>query len=177
VTTARRIFRSSATSNAEVRELLESLLITELLLPSKCLWLVSPWLTDLELLDNRAGAFTSLDPQWGARRIRLAEILGRLLEFGSHVIIATRSGQHNDTFVRRLDDLARASGSAERLRVHRRETLHLKGFLGNDFYLSGSMNLTFNGVEILEEGVTFETSREATESARIAFLDSYGGMA
>ena len=58
----------------------------------------------------------------------------------------------------------------------RRDTLHLKGFLGNDFYLSGSMNLTFNGVEILEEGVTFETSREATESARIAFLDSYGGI-
>ena len=84
MTTARRIFRSSATSNAEVRELLESLLTAELLLPSRCLWLVSPWLTDLELLDNRSEAFASLDPQWGARRIRLAEILGRLLEFGSH---------------------------------------------------------------------------------------------
>lgn len=176
MTSTRRIFRSSSTSSAEVRELLESLFVAELLLPSKCLWLVSPWLTDLEVLDNRSGAFASLEPQWGARRIRLAEILGRLLEVGSHIVVATRSGQHNDTFVRKLDDLASASGSAGRLTVHRRDMLHLKGLLGSDFYLSGSMNFTFNGVEILEEGVTFETSHDATESARIPFLDSYGGV-
>ena len=55
----RRIFRSSSTSNAEIRELLESLFAAELLSPSRCLWLVSPWLTDLELLDNRAGAWSA----------------------------------------------------------------------------------------------------------------------
>ena len=176
MTATRRIFRSSTTSNAEVRELLELLFVSELLLPSKCLWLVSPWLTDLEILDNRSGAFASIDPQWGSRRIRLAEILGKMLELGSHIVIATRTGQHNDSFVRRLDDLARSSGSVRRLTIHRRDTLHLKGLLGNEFYLSGSMNFTFNGVEILEEGLTFETSRDATESARIPFLDSYGGV-
>ena len=175
MTGSRRIFRSSSTSNAEIRELLESLFATELLLPSRCLWLVSPWLTDLDILDNRSGAFASLDPQWGSRRLRLAEILGRLLEVGSHIVVATRPAQHNDTFVRKLSDLARACGAAERLTIHLREALHLKGLLGDDFYLSGSMNFTFNGVEVLEEGVTFETSREATESARIPFLDSYGG--
>lgn len=176
MTSARRIFRSSSTSNAEVRELLESLFVAELLLPSKCLWLVSPWLTDLEILDNRSGAFASLDPQWGSRRIRLAEILGRLLEAGSHIVVATRSDRHNDTFVHKLNDLASVFGASERLVILRRDSLHLKGLLGSDFYLSGSMNFTFNGVEILEEGVTFETNPEATESARIPFLDSYGGV-
>jgi hypothetical protein len=156
--------------------LLESLFVAELLLPSPCLWLISPWLTDLELLDNRSGAFASLDPQWGPRRIRVVEILGRLLEVGSHIVVATRPGQHNDTFVRKLDDLSRASGVADRLTVHRSETLHLKGILGRDFYLSGSMNLTFNGVEILEEGVTLETSPEALGTARIQLLHSYGGV-
>lgn len=177
MTATRHIFRSSSTSNADIRELLQSLFAAELLLPSRCLWLVSPWLTDLELLDNRSGAFASLDPQWGARRIRLAEILGRLLEVGAHIVVATRPGQHNDTFLRKLDDLSRASGAADRLTFHYSETLHLKGILGNDFYLSGSMNVTFNGVEILEEGVTFETSPEAIGTARIQLLNSYGGVA
>ena len=172
----RRIFRSSSTSNAEIRELLESLFAAELLSPSRCLWLVSPWLTDLELLDNRAGAWSALDPQWGPRQLRLAELLGRMLQMGVRVVIATRPDAHNEQFLRKLDDLVKSSGVENHLTVHRKATLHHKGFLGDDFYLSGSMNLTFNGVEILNEGVTFETDREATESARIAFLNDYGGM-
>lgn len=172
----RRIFRSSSTSNAEIRELLESLFAAELLSPSRCLWLVSPWLTDLELLDNRAGAWSALDPQWGPRQIRLAELLGRVLEMGVHVVIATRPDAHNEQFLRKLHDLVKSSGVESLFTVHRKATLHHKGFLGDDSYLSGSMNLTFNGVEILDEGVTFETDREATESARIAFLNDYGGV-
>ena len=172
----RRIFRSSSTSNAEIRELLESLFAAELLSPSRCLWLVSPWLTDLELLDNRAGAWSALDPQWGPRQLRLAELLGRMLQMGVRVVIATRPDAHNEQFLRKLDDLVKSSGVENHLTVHRKATLHHNGFLGDDFYLSGSMNLTFNGVEILNEGVTFETDREATESARIAFLNDYGGM-
>ena len=172
----RRIFRSSSTSNAEIRELLESLLTAELLSPSRCLWLVSPWLTDLELLDNRAGAWSALDPQWGPRQLRLAELLGRMLEMGVRVVVATRPVPHNERFLRKLDDLVKSSGVESLLTVHRKATLHHKGFLGDDFYLSGSMNLTFNGVEILDEGVTLETNRDATEHARIAFLNDYGGV-
>ena len=138
--------------------------------------LVSPWLTDLELLDNRAGAWSALDPQWGPRQLRLAELLGHMLEMGVRVVIATRPDAHNEQFLRKLDDLAKSSGVESLLTVHRKATLHHKGFLGDDFYLSGSMNLTFNGVEILDEGVTFETDREATESARIAFINDYGGV-
>lgn len=172
----RRIFRSSSTSSAEIRELLESLFAAELLSPGRCLWLVSPWLTDLELLDNRTGAYAALDPQWGPRQLRLAELLGRLLELGSRIVIVTRPDPHNEPILRRLSDQAKASGADQLLTIHRRGTLHLKGLLSDDFYLSGSMNLTFNGVEILEEGVTLETGREATEAARIAFLEDYGGV-
>jgi hypothetical protein len=172
----RRIFKTSSTSCSEIRELLESVFAAELLSPSQCLWLVSPWLTDLELLDNRAGAWSALDPQWGLRQIRLVELLGRTLSVGVHVVVATRPDAHNEQFLRKINDFARSAGVESLLTVHRKSSLHHKGFLGDDFYLSGSMNFTFNGVEILDEGVTFETNREATESARIAFLNDYGGL-
>jgi hypothetical protein len=174
---SRRIFRSSTTSNAEIRELLEALFVAELLRPSRCLWLVSPWFTDLDVLDNRSAAFASLDPQWGPRQMRLVELLGRLLKVGSRVVVSTRPVEHNNVFLAKLEDLAESLGATQLLTIHRRDTLHLKGFLGDDFYLSGSMNLTFNGVEILEEGVTLESSPEAVAFARVAFLDSYGGIA
>ena len=47
---SRQIIRSSSTSNAEIRELLQGIFTAELLCPSKQLWLVSPWLSDIELL-------------------------------------------------------------------------------------------------------------------------------
>ena len=173
----RQIIRSSSTSNAEIRELLQGIFAAELLCPSRCLWVVSPWLSDLELLDNRSGAFASLDPQWGSRQIRLAEMLGRLLELGTQVIIATRPDAHNESFLRKLDDFARAAGNDSRLTIHRLPALHTKGILGDDFYISGSMNITFNGVEVLEEGLLFTTEAESVANARIAFMDGYGGNA
>jgi hypothetical protein len=170
----RQIIRSSSTSNAEIRELLQGVFAAELLRPSECLWLVSPWLSDIEILDNRSGAFSSLDPHWGSRQIRLIEILGRLLENGTIVIIATRPDNHNETFLRKFEDVARASGNASRLAFHRLPTLHTKGILGDDFYISGSMNITFNGIEVLQEGLLFTTDAESVSNARIAFMDGYG---
>jgi len=172
---SRQIIRSSSTSNAEIRELLEGVFAAELLRPSRCLWLVSPWLSDIELLDNRSGAFASLDPQWGPRQIRLVEMLGRLLELGTEVIIATRPDRHNESFLRKLEDVARAAGDESRITFHRSPTLHTKGILGDDFYISGSMNITFNGIEVLQEGLLFTTDAESVSNARIAFIDGYGG--
>ena len=174
---SRQIIRSSSTSNAEIRELLQGIFAAELLCPSKQLWLVSPWLSDIELLDNRSGAFASLDPQWGARQIRLVEILGRLLALGTEVVIATRPDAHNESFLRKLEDIANAAGNRSRLSIHRLPTLHTKGVLGDDFYISGSMNITFNGVEVLEESLLFTTEAEPVANAKIAFLDGYGGNA
>ncbi|MFN8765058.1 MAG: hypothetical protein ACK5ZC_11340, partial [Pirellulaceae bacterium] len=59
------------------------------------------------------------------------------------------------------------------LHVAIRDTLHLKGLLGQDYYLSGSMNLTYNGVEINHEGVSLNRSPEAIAEARIHFQENY----
>lgn len=168
----RNIFRSSSTGNAEVSELLQALFVAETIIPSEEIWLVSPWLTDLQILDNRTGEFSALGHQWGPRRIRLSELLATTLE-SSQLFIVTRPVPHNDTFVQKIKDLAAAAGKTDNLTVHIRKTLHLKGLLGSDYYLSGSMNFTFNGVEILDEGISFDTSPDAIAQARIAFHENY----
>ena len=168
----RNTFSTQATSRAEIRELLEGIFVAELLVPSESIWLVSPWISDIDILDNRCGQFSSLVPTWGLRRIRLSEIFGQLMN-QSTVHIVARPDSHNDAFLRKMNDLSRASDDASKLHVTIRDTLHLKGLLGQDYYLSGSMNLTYNGVEVNHEGVSLDRSPEAIAAARIHFQENY----
>jgi hypothetical protein len=173
ISSTRKIFRTKSTGNSEVRELLEAILVSELIMPSPVLWLVSPWITDLEILDNRSAAYSALVPMWGLRRIRISEILASILD-RTKVFIVARPDPHNNAFLSKMEDMANASKLSLNLVVLRQETLHLKGLLGRDYYLSGSMNLTYNGVEINDEGIVFERSPDAISLARIHFQENYG---
>jgi len=168
----RNTFTTQTTSRAEIRELLEGLFVAELLVPSDTVWLVSPWITDIDILDNRCGQFSSLVPTWGLRRIRLSEVFAQIMD-QSVVHIVARPDPHNDSFLRKMSDLSKASDSADNLRVTIRDALHLKGLLGHDYYLSGSMNLTYNGVEVNHEGVSLDRSPIAIAEARIHFQENY----
>lgn len=168
----RSTFTTQATSRAEIREMLEGIFVAELIVPSESIWLVSPWISDIDILDNRCGQFSSLVPTWGLRRIRLSEVFAQIMS-QSRVHIVARPDSHNDTFLRKMDDLSRASDGADKLQVTIRDTLHLKGLLGQDYYLSGSMNLTYNGVEVNHEGVSLNLSPEAIAEARIHFQENY----
>lgn len=174
--TTRRIFRSSATSQNEIREVLEALFAAEILSPSRCLWVVSPWISDVELLDNRTGRYSSLVPSWSRRQIRLTEVLSYCLKNGTHLMLASRDGIHSRRVLQSLSDFAASHGIASQINVVWNEDLHLKGILSDDYFLSGSMNLTRNGIEVLEETITIETAASAVESARIAFLKNYGRL-
>mgnify|MGYP006908340152 CR=1 FL=1 len=72
-------------------------------------------------------------------------------------------------------DLSLASDNSENLKVTTRETLHLKGLLGQDYYLSGSMNLTYYGVEVNHEGFSLDRNAQTIAEARIHFQENYGG--
>lgn len=168
----RQTFTTQATSRSEIREMLEGIFVAELLVPSESIWLVSPWISDIDILDNRCGQFSSLVPTWGLRRIRLSEIFGQLMNVSSVHIVA-RPDSHNDAFLQKMDDLARASEDSSKLQVTIRETLHLKGLLGQDYYLSGSMNLTYSGVEVNHEGVSLDRSPAGIAAARIHFQENY----
>lgn len=172
---SRRIAKSSTTCRGEIADLLQGIFTAELIRPSTCLWIVSPWVSDIAVIDNRVGAFSGLDPTWGQRHLRLSEVLRALLRVGGEIRIATRPDRHNDWFFRTLQDDTRSDGTSGLVTWQFSDDLHTKGLLGDDYYLGGSMNLTYNGVQVLEETVTFETDPEAVARTRLIMYDRWGG--
>lgn len=166
----RRIFRSQVTSQDVVRELLQMMCLAELLAPSKEVWLVSPWVSDFVLLDNRSGRFDAVNPQWQRREIRLVDYAQQLMTNGTRLVVVTRPDSHNETFLNRLVDRTRETGLDDLLELHSRDRLHTKGILGEGGLLLGSMNLTYNGLVLNDESVYYEISEAAIAKARIEFL-------
>jgi hypothetical protein len=173
----RRVFKTQTTGESALRELLQTMFVSEILLPEqgKELWVVSPWISDIPLVDNRSGNFDSVNPEWGRREIRLAEILGALIVRGSSLVIVTRSDQTNVAFLGAMREVVAHSGVPEKLRVVIRNELHAKGIVLSRSQLFGSMNLTFNGLQILEESVEYSIDLEEVALRRNEFRDAYAG--
>jgi hypothetical protein len=147
---ATRDLHGPAQSRA-VRDLFQSLFAAELLKPSETLWLFFAWITDIEILDNSARQFAALQPDWPASPIRLSLVLESLLARGCKIRLIMREHGHNDLFAGRLNELKRVYGDQIRWVVEK--DFHAKGLLGDDFFLSGSMNLTMNGISVNGEHV------------------------
>lgn len=173
----RKLIKHSRQSHNDVREILQVFFVGELLSRSRCLWLVSPWLSDIRVIDNRSGAFGLLNASWGRREIYLAETLAGIISLGGQVVVVTRPDPRNDHFLRRLRRQVEGSGYADRLMIDsQRSDLHLKGLLGDVGYLAGSMNFTYHGLELLEEGLSLETDQEIIASLRLQYRHLYGGV-
>ncbi|BEU04244.1 hypothetical protein OAG1_30440 [Agarivorans sp. OAG1] len=172
--TTRRIFKSRTSRQAEIQDVLCGLLTAEVIRPSHTLWLVSPWVTDLELLDNRTGNFDYLEPAWGQRKVQITELLTRMLANGGRLKLVTNRDAHNARFLRHITDRAEGYGVSERLSVLQKDKLHTKGILGEHYYLHGSMNLTIGGVEINDEQINLSTDKQSIAEARLTFRKHYG---
>lgn len=169
----RRIFKSAVTSQNLIRELLQLMLLGELVAPGgDRAWLVSPWISNFILLDNRAGGFGSVNPEWGSRQVRLVEVVTSLMSRGTPLGIATSLDEHNEDFITMLEEAADEAGVADRLLVVRRQHLHTKGVLLKRGLLTGSMNLTNNGLELNDEMVVYDTAAKTLAEARLNF-ESY----
>lgn len=92
---ARTLRRGHTRTSEDLRALLQAVFIGELLAPSQEIWLVSPWVSDIGVVNNTDGAFTGLEPSWGARHVRLSEILLRLAARGTESL--SRFGRTNTT--------------------------------------------------------------------------------
>jgi phosphatidylserine/phosphatidylglycerophosphate/cardiolipin synthase-like enzyme len=149
-----------------IRDVLEGLLAAELIRPSAELWLLSAWITDVEILDNSTRAFTSLRPDWPAAPIRLTQVLQALVARGGRVLLVVRTVDHNADFLDRLRRVQRLAQG--RLGVATSPEAHDKGLVGDDFVLSGSMNLTHHGLTVNDEHVLLRVDREAAASRRLA---------
>jgi phosphatidylserine/phosphatidylglycerophosphate/cardiolipin synthase-like enzyme len=171
VTSPRMFLQSALDSRNAARELLQLIFVAELLAPSRCMWIISPWLRDVPVIDNTTGSFVVLCPEFPRTEIRLSLVLRELLARGSSLVIATRPEPGN----RQVIDNLQASGETEGLIFQERAELHAKGIVGNRYSLIGSMNLTYNGLERLTEMLVFQTDPGVVEQIRLSFQREYGG--
>jgi phosphatidylserine/phosphatidylglycerophosphate/cardiolipin synthase-like enzyme len=167
-----RIIYSRASAR-KVPDLLQMIFAAELLCPSRCLWIVSPWISDIPVIDNRTNGFLSFEPEWARSQVRLSQVLGRLLRVGTTVYIATRPVEHNETFLARIRREAEPDNLP--LVIKTAEELHEKGILGDSFYLSGSMNFTHSGISLNEEAIHYTADSVVVAENRVRFTERWGG--
>lgn len=171
---ARQLLQVSPVWRNSVRELLEIIFAAELLLPSRCLWIVSPWVRDVPVLDNTLGGFAQLSPDFPRSEVRLSRVLIELIHRGVEVVLVTRPEPDNRQILDELtQDEALIHGG--RLSFLQREDLHAKGIVTDRCSLVGSMNFTYKGLEHSNELLIFETERQAVEETRLLFFGEYGG--
>ncbi|MDM0117522.1 phospholipase D-like domain-containing protein DpdK [Variovorax sp. J22R133] len=126
-------------------------------------YVCSPWISDFPIFDNRYRQFDEMVPAArGKSRIRLADVLDQIALFTA-VRVISKDTEATRQFVAGAD-FAR-SGVKVRMAD---DALHEKGLLTPDFYLEGSMNLTYSGVYINTEKVSYHAGRDPEVVSRIA---------
>lgn len=145
----RRITTVSRRYSRHLLDMLMSLFALELMSPASELYLVSAWVTDIELLDNNFGQFRALLPETSGTHVRLSSLLNTLADRGTAINVALREDQINADFIARLN----------RPPIHLKisENLHAKTLLTEHFCWEGSMNFTYSGVHKNPESVTVST--------------------
>lgn len=165
----RRIFKTQATGVVTIQELLQTMFVADMLISKKELWLVSPWISNVILIDNRSGNFDALNPEWGRREVRLVDVLIALMTRGTAVRIITRNDETNRPFINKMGEVAEQLALEDQLSITLREKLHTKGVLLSNSLLMGSMNLTYNGMEINDEWVEFSLGPEDLARTKLEF--------
>jgi len=137
-----------------VSDLFQSLFVAELIHPSPKLWLFFAWISDVEI-----------NPGGPAAPFRLSQVLRALLARGVAIRLVIRADGHNDYFIERLQTLKAHYGDQIKWTVEK--SFHAKGLLGADYFLSGSMNLTLNGISINGEHLVLRTDPAAVAEQSI----------
>ena len=169
----RKIFKNASTSQHAVRELLAIVFAQELLMPSRDVFIVAPWISNIVVFDSRLGQFATLNPEWNKREVRLVEVIVTMAASGANVHVHTRPDEHNKHFRFKIEQSMMDAGLADHLRwSSSNATLHTKGLLTERVLVDGSMNLTENGVALNDETVTISYEPADVAAARIHF-ESY----
>jgi hypothetical protein len=166
---------SKAGGKAAVFEIVEAAFAAELLAPSTRFWLVSPWLSDVPVLDNSSGGYTTLCPDFARSRVPVSHVLAEFVVRGADVYVVTRPDE-GGSVVRALRSIA---GEPATTRFHHvvKPDLHVKVILSDAMALRGSMNLTFSGTEFLDELESFTMDPKEIADIRVELETTYGGGA
>lgn len=93
------------TQGRAIRDLLQGLFVAEALRPSDPLWILSGWISDIPIIDNRARQFAVVDPDWPIDFIPLSSVLRTMLARGGSLAVVLRDVDHNKLFIERLRSL------------------------------------------------------------------------
>jgi len=162
------------TSKLLPTEFLQSLFISELINPSPRIWISSPWINDIEIIDNTARQFSTLVPHWPASRIRFSDLLGALLDKGSQIVVIANYSEHNEEFLSRIRVLQELH--AESLHIIRTRDVHEKGILTDRFTLDGSMNFTYRGVNINQEYLGYRCDPSVVHERKLTLEERWRGQ-
>jgi len=163
MTEYRRIFKTKNTGKSTLKELLLGLFVSELFNPSPKVWIVSPWISDITVIDNTGGNFNTINPDWSGKKISLSDVIIQMLSMSSKVYIISNLDLHNKTFFEKIKMRAKEEGFFDGLTTLNRPDLHAKGIITNNGSLSGSMNITFRGLELNEEKIEYFIGRDAIQ--------------
>jgi hypothetical protein len=153
-------------SGTQLRDLISSSLATLLLLPksTKPVYFSSPWISDFVLLNNEFRQFSSLLPQLESHSgIRFGDYLAHLANLMPIRIMAVNNETSRNFIsspqIRQAIDISVKYAPEEH---------HEKGILTPWFYIQGSMNITYNGVYVKGEKITYQVANGSDGRERIA---------
>lgn len=158
-----RSVRTRPRNGLAISDVLTATLLSELCRPSAELWVVTGWITDIPVLNNRHRQYDAVLGPLARSSVLLSEVLAEIAHRGTHIHVAVREVDHNLRFVRRIEGRI----AAEQLSVHSSPDLHEKIMVGDDWVMKGSMNFTWNGVQVNEESIDFELSQGTAAKQRL----------
>ncbi|WP_297428997.1 phospholipase D-like domain-containing protein DpdK [uncultured Acinetobacter sp.] len=162
---SRKIYLNQSLGRRQFKEVFTTLLLGTLFNKDE-LWIVSPWVTDFELIDNTANQWNALVPQFEPRYIRFSEVLIMLVQAGVALKMVIRRDPINSPF---LAALYYQLGKHEGLSICCVDKLHTKGVISKDGLIEGSLNLTYSGVESNDEVVTLNTDPKNISESLLEF--------
>ena len=168
-TLSRQIFLHGQFGERQLSETLSDLLVGLIMSPDE-IWLVSPWVTDFNLLDNRSGHWDTIQPSWGLRYVTFSELLVAAVESGCQLNFVSNRHELNEQFYMKLTS---ALGSTELLKRLSVDRVHTKGFLCSSFFLAGSMNFTYSGTHINDERIQLTIDADLIAEAQLEFQSRY----
>ena len=173
--TQRRIFKTKSVGSVVLKELMQNIFVAELLNPSqKLVWIVSPWVSDVPLIDNRGGNFDIVNPDWRGQIVNLQDVILHMLSLETKIRLITNQEKHNDSFLRKLKMRLSETSDKKNISISQIETLHVKkGLLNDHGCLDGSMNITYQGVEINDEQVVYNSGSSIVDEERLIFAHHY----
>lgn len=158
-----RSVRTRPRNGLAISDLLTATLLSELCRPSGELWVVTGWITDIPVLDNRHRQYDAVLGPMARSSVLLSEVLAELAHRGTHIHVAVREVDHNLKFVQRIENRI----APEELSLYSSPDLHEKIMVGDDWVMKGSMNFTWNGVQVNEESIDLEVNQGTASMQRL----------